>query len=350
MLSTDEPDFLTLIGHFFKASNPSANPQDALRHANQSISLLEQFQDHLSQMQDTNNDHTSNLNATTPSTAPSNETHMVIQESASQSIASLKERMRTRTVAKPSPIPKEPPTSTIAVPTQKALENSTILETATEPTTPRFQYTRQMAEDMISKLSQTESMAEYIAQFQAVSSQLGWSEPPLLFYFKEGLSTEVKRILAQEWRSLTSLEVAQAKAREAYQRMHRLTPISNANNNNNSSINKSEGNNRTSSVVQNSPESKALLLPGSCVTRDLKQSLSPHNKLQPEERQRRMESGLCLYCGDEGHFALGCPRKAAMPSDGGVDDSVGLVVGLKKRHRVDFGDIGKPLAKSSRFV
>jgi len=349
MLSTDEPDFLTLIGHFFRASNPSANPQDALHHANQSINLLEQFQDHLTQMQDTNNDHTSNLNAATPSSASFNETHMAIHGSAFQSIASLKERMRTRTVAKPSPVPKEPPTSTIAVPTQKDLDSSTILETATEPTTPRFQYTRQMAEDMISKLSQTESMAEYIAQFQAVSSQLGWSEPPLLFYFKEGLSTEVKRILAHEWRSLTSLEVAQAKAREAYQRMHRLTPISNTNNNN-SSINKSAGNNCTSSIVQNTPESRALLLPGSCVTKDLKKSLSPHNKLQPEERQRRMESGLCLYCGDEGHFALGCPRKAALPSDGDVNDSVGLVVGLKKRHRVDYGDIGKPLAKSSRFV
>lgn len=344
MSSTEEPDFLTLIGHFFRATNPSANPQDALHHANQSINLLGQFQDHFTKIKDLIS--TSNPNAATLSSVSANETYMAIHGSAFQSMESLKERMTARAaVAEVSPVPKEPPTSTIAVPTHKALDNSTILTIATEPTTPRFQYTRRMAEDMISKLSQTESMAEYIAQFQAVSSQLGWSEPPLLFYFKEGLSTKVKRVLAQEWRSLTSLEVAQAKAEEAYQHLHRLTPISNANNKCNN--NRSAGYNHTSSIV-NTPECR-VLLPASCVATDQKQSLPPRNKLQPEERQRRIEHGLCWYCGDEGHFVRGCPRKAVQPSSEGLNGSVGLVAGLKKRHRVDYGGIGEPLAKSSRF-
>lgn len=31
--------------------------------------------------------------------------------------------------------------------------------------------------------------------------------------------------------------------------------------------------------------------------------------LTPEEKKRRMEKGLCLYCGDEGHKAGNCPKK-----------------------------------------
>ena len=31
--------------------------------------------------------------------------------------------------------------------------------------------------------------------------------------------------------------------------------------------------------------------------------------LTPEERKRRMDEGLCLYCGDQGHRVGSCPRK-----------------------------------------
>jgi hypothetical protein len=32
-------------------------------------------------------------------------------------------------------------------------------------------------------------------------------------------------------------------------------------------------------------------------------------KIIPEERKRRREGGLCMYCGDSRHFAASCPRK-----------------------------------------
>jgi hypothetical protein len=40
--------------------------------------------------------------------------------------------------------------------------------------------------------------------------------------------------------------------------------------------------------------------------------------LTPEERQRRIDENLCLYCGEPGHIATSCPKstsKAAI-SDG----------------------------------
>jgi hypothetical protein len=32
-------------------------------------------------------------------------------------------------------------------------------------------------------------------------------------------------------------------------------------------------------------------------------------KITPEERKRRREGGLCMYCRDSRHFAASCPRK-----------------------------------------
>ena len=31
--------------------------------------------------------------------------------------------------------------------------------------------------------------------------------------------------------------------------------------------------------------------------------------LTPEEKEQRMENGLCLYCGEEGHKAGNCHKK-----------------------------------------
>jgi hypothetical protein len=33
------------------------------------------------------------------------------------------------------------------------------------------------------------------------------------------------------------------------------------------------------------------------------------SKITPEERKRRREGGLCIYCGDSRHFVASCPRK-----------------------------------------
>ena len=35
----------------------------------------------------------------------------------------------------------------------------------------------------------------------------------------------------------------------------------------------------------------------------------PRSKLTPQERERRFENGLCLYCGGEGHQSTNCPEK-----------------------------------------
>ena len=66
-------------------------------------------------------------------------------------------------------------------------------------------------------------------------------------------------------------------------------------------------------IVKNpeaAPKSKALenLKPGP----DLIGKLGKDGKLTPQERQRRMDNSLCLFCGKTGHIAKECPKSSAI--------------------------------------
>ena len=40
--------------------------------------------------------------------------------------------------------------------------------------------------------------------------------------------------------------------------------------------------------------------------------LGKDGKLTPQERQRRMDNSLCLFCGKTGHIAKECPKLSAI--------------------------------------
>ena len=42
-----------------------------------------------------------------------------------------------------------------------------------------------------------------------------------------------------------------------------------------------------------------------------KPQLDSNGKLTSEDRERCMKQGLCLYCGEDGHLALACPKSTA---------------------------------------
>lgn len=42
--------------------------------------------------------------------------------------------------------------------------------------------------------------------------------------------------------------------------------------------------------------------------------LSQARHISPEEKKRRQEKGLCLYCGADDHFAKLCPNKKTLAS------------------------------------
>jgi hypothetical protein len=63
------------------------------------------------------------------------------------------------------------------------------------------------------------TMAEYISKFRNLSARAGWNEAANLARFKDGLSDEVKALLASQWHNLRTLHDAQAAASSAYQNL-----------------------------------------------------------------------------------------------------------------------------------
>ncbi len=54
-------------------------------------------------------------------------------------------------------------------------------------------------------------------------------------------------------------------------------------------------------------------------------------RISAEERERRIRSRLCLYCGAKGHFAASCPLKGqSSPVDGGILASATVISSLPR--------------------
>jgi len=47
---------------------------------------------------------------------------------------------------------------------------------------------------------------------------------------------------------------------------------------------------------------------------DLSSKLGKDGKLTPQERQRRLDNNLCLFCGTSGHVAKDCPKSSSASS------------------------------------
>src|SRR5882672_9789694 len=47
---------------------------------------------------------------------------------------------------------------------------------------------------------------------------------------------------------------------------------------------------------------------------DLSSKLGKDSKLTPQERQRRLDNNLCLFCGTSGHVAKDCPKSSSASS------------------------------------
>lgn len=147
----------------------------------------------------------------------------------------------------------------------------------------------------LQRLRQTGSMIDYIASFRSLSSRVQWNEPALVARFKDGLSDEVKLFLAPQWHTLKKIKITQEAATTAYLnhqsqarlrgRLHRAPIIQS----------------RKPQVLHQSPA------PTGPAPMDL--DAVRVRRLTPEEKQRRRDQGLCLYCGGSNHFAQACPLK-----------------------------------------
>ncbi|KAF8531738.1 hypothetical protein JB92DRAFT_3104688 [Gautieria morchelliformis] len=77
---------------------------------------------------------------------------------------------------------------------------------------------------------------------------------------------------------------------------------SNNNKNHNKTNNSGKGSNNNSSNNKSQP--------------DISSKLGKDGKLLPEERQRRVDQGLCLLCGTKGHIVKDCPKNKSTNGSG----------------------------------
>lgn len=159
----------------------------------------------------------------------------------------------------------------------------------------------------LNRLRQNGTMTEYIANFRSLAARSRWNEPALLAKFKEGLSDDVKMLLAAQWHSLKSLRDAQSAATTAYQNLQAQQRFRARN-----SFSRSphqQPPRRHPVVPTTSPAATAAT---SSTSMDL--DAMRIKKLSYEEKQRRRAQNLCLYCGSADHYVNDCrAKKSAAP-------------------------------------
>ena len=145
------------------------------------------------------------------------------------------------------------------------------------------------------------SVREYASEFRSLAVESGWNDQALLTAFQSGLNRAVGREIAlrEEHHSLDAAITAAIKISDQLSQwqVEPFPPRSSA---------PPAGENRG-------------LLPGE-PRRPVSQAMSSgshgeepmqvgRTRLTPDERQMRMKSGACLYCGQFGHFLASCPLR-----------------------------------------
>jgi hypothetical protein len=155
------------------------------------------------------------------------------------------------------------------------------------------------------KLKQRDrEFSQYYAEFQRYVADVKWNAEAQMDALRNGLSNELKDSLQHadlpdnivDFVKMCSKRDSQIRARVAERKSGRWE----------GGYKKPDNTNNTTSAPEVSPAGTVAGYHGPAPM-DL--SALKGKKITPEERKRRREGGLCMYCGDSRHFAASCPRK-----------------------------------------
>ena len=150
-----------------------------------------------------------------------------------------------------------------------------------------------VAERKIQNLRQgSRSAAIYAAEFQQLTCDLDWNDKAFMTRFRYGLRDDVKNLLIT-MPKVDTLEELISQAIICDNRLFELRQERRS----------SWRNDGAFSAFPRGPENH------STGPEPMQIDAVRVKSLTPEERKRRMEEGLCLYCGERGHRAGGCPKK-----------------------------------------
>jgi hypothetical protein len=153
-------------------------------------------------------------------------------------------------------------------------------------------------------LTQSGSASDYTARFYQISSYLSWNDNALRDQYYTGLKPAVKDALAYSNSDPDTLkELSDLAIRLDNRLFERRIETRKTND-------KREHRTGTSTPRYNQSSNSTSARTGP-VPMDI--DATKHNKpfkpLTPEERKRRMDNNLCLYCGEAGHRVPQCPQR-----------------------------------------
>jgi hypothetical protein len=188
------------------------------------------------------------------------------------------------------------------------------------------------AEDSLDnlKMRDNQRILKYNVDFNRLAIQTGWSESVLRHRYYSGLAERIKDIMGQQGKPSTLDEMKtlahaidsrhwerlreKSRAEKSQSKSDNKTSSKSDNKSDNKSGNSgksakgNQSNTSTSSDKNtNSNKSSKTATSGSSVA----DKLGKDGKLTSEERQRRFDNNLCLYCGGTGHKTSDCKKASA---------------------------------------
>ena len=153
---------------------------------------------------------------------------------------------------------------------------------------------------LFSLTQSSRSVAEYSIEFRTVAAESGWGDLELKGIFTRGLSEQLKDELAtrdeppslEELIALAIRVDNRLRERRREKKNHSLVPRIDS----------------PSSVAVSGSPLQPSVFPDPAPSAGEPMQIG-HTKLHPDERRRRVEKRLCIYCGQAGHFLINCPNK-----------------------------------------
>jgi Retrotransposon gag protein len=132
----------------------------------------------------------------------------------------------------------------------------------------------------------------YASDFRQLACDINWDEEALMSQFYWGLRDDVKDLLL----SLPDPRTLNEAISQAVKCDNRL-------------FQRRQDQRSRQYTIRHAPTMSASSLNTNSEAEDMQIDAVRVKTLSPEERKRRMEEGLCLYCGEVGHKVGSCPKK-----------------------------------------
>jgi hypothetical protein len=178
------------------------------------------------------------------------------------------------------------------------------------------------AQRELATMSQKGSASSYVANFRRVAADTGYDIDSLIHQFTIGLKPDVQNAIVINDRDYTELDELYAYAIKVDQRLFEQKRSSSNNRNWPRGPPPSNQPSYRPSNLQRQPSFTVRRPSFNQVRRPSYQAHGPtpmeigsmqFKKLTEDEKQRRIKSNLCLYCGEGGHIAYQCPKKTVRP-------------------------------------